>query len=139
MFRNLSFLGLLGMMFLVSCVSGPPGVPQAPLLATARYTGVTGPHAPKVTDKGVLFQLEAPEAVLVTIAGQFNGWNPDATALTKGADGVWSITLDLKKGIKQRYKYLVDGIWIPDPENPATEPDGFGSINSVINLAEVKK
>ena len=105
-----------------------------PLVITARTTGIRGPHAPISTPQGVLFQIDAPEATLVNIAGQFNGWSPGATELKKGPDGVWSITLELKKGAKHRYKYLIDGFWLPDPENPAAEPDGFGGYNTLIDL-----
>lgn len=118
-------------LLMTACASGP-------LIKTARTTGEWGPLAPKVTPAGVLFQVEAPEATVVNLAGQFNGWSPEATALTKGPDGIWSIVLDLKKGVKHRYKFLIDGLWIPDPDNPLHEPSGYGSYNSVFELKKDK-
>ena len=120
-------LSALLIFFLTACAT-------APLVVTARTTGIRGPLAPQVTPEGVLFQVQASGAVQVNIAGQFNGWSPDATDLTPGDNGLWTILLELKSGAKHRYKYLIDGSWLPDPENPEAEPDGFGGYNSIIDL-----
>jgi hypothetical protein len=37
---------------------------------------------------------------------------------------------------RHTYKFIIDGDWITDPANPATEEDGRGSINSVIVVKE---
>ena len=96
-----------------------------------RTKGIRGEYAPKVTDKGVVFSMKMPEATLVTIAGSFNGWNPRVTMLTAD-NGIWTITLPLKKGQKYLYKFVVDGYWIADPDNPDTVSDGYGGANSVV-------
>lgn len=127
--------GILLAVLFVSCASAPP----APQAQTARTTGIRGTLAPKVTDSGVLFQIHAPGATVVNIAGQFNGWSPEATELVQGDGGIWSVTLELKAGAKHRYKYLIDGFWLPDPENPDGEPDGFGGYNSWIDLRTVNR
>lgn len=99
-----------------------------------RAEGVRGPNAPVMTADGVLFRIDAPQAVLVTIAGNFNGWNAQATGLKKDAQGTWSVVLPLVKGKKYQYKFVVDGYWIADPDNPDTEKSGSGSVTSVINV-----
>ena len=99
-----------------------------------RVKGIHGPNAPKVTEQGVVFSILAPDAVLVTIAGNFNGWNHIATPLTKGNDGVWKITIPLPKNQKYLYQFVVDGYWIADPDNPKVENSGEGPVYSVIEV-----
>lgn len=70
----------------------------------------------------------------VFLAGTFNGWNRTATPmLDPDGDGVWTVVVELGKG-KHLYKFVVDGVWLPDPENHRTEPDGHGGDNSVLVL-----
>lgn len=128
--RVLSLL-VVGLLVLGSCVT-PPRAPLANLIHTARATGVRGPLAPQVTPQGILFRIAAPGASVVNLAGQFNGWSPEATELVRGDDGLWSVTLALNPAVKHRYKYLIDGLWIPDPANPNAEPDGYGGFNSIF-------
>jgi len=124
---------LCGVSFFLSlgaCTSGPQ-VPLEAQLINSRATKVSGINAPQVGAEGVSFALESPEAIFVTIAGQFNGWDPKATPLSKDSEGIWRITLPLKPG-KHRYKFTVDGIWLPDPHNKEFEADGFGHYNSLV-------
>ena len=81
---------------------------------------------------------ERPAAVVV--AGSFNAWAPTA------AEGGWAMAWapDLGRSVLKRdlpdgrhsYKLVVDGArWLTDPLSPATEPDGFGGANSVLEVA----
>ncbi|MCX7881744.1 MAG: isoamylase early set domain-containing protein [Brevinematales bacterium] len=101
-----------------------------------RAKGIRGKYAPLVRENSVTFALDAPEAEIVTICGTFNGWNPESTPLTRGEDGVWRITLTLTRGKKYVYKFVMDGYWLADPENPDVEPDGSGGYNSVVVVKE---
>ena len=123
-----------GALAVLAAVTALSSCASAPGFTTARTTGIRGPNAPQLTADGVVFRISAPEATVVNIAGQFNGWSPEATEMTKGEDGVWTVTLALKTGALHRYKYLIDGFWIPDPENPDCEPDGCGGYNSIIDV-----
>jgi hypothetical protein len=92
--------------------------------------------APQATALGdtvfVHFQLLAPEASQVAIAGSFSGWTQDALPLVKENGGLWSITLALPLG-EHQYQFVVDGErWIPDPRAHAQIEDGFGGMNSVV-------
>jgi len=92
--------------------------------------------APQATALGdtvfVRFQLLAPEARRVAIAGSFSGWTQDALPLVKENGGLWSITLALPLG-EHQYQFVVDGErWIPDPRAHAQIEDGFGGTNSVV-------
>lgn len=77
------------------------------------------------------FKLAGYEkATSVSISGNFNAWNTNGTPMIKTVDG-WEIDLKLKPG-KYLYKFIVDGNWIPDPDNPNKELDGFYGKNSVL-------
>jgi len=80
------------------------------------------------------FVLRAPGANQVYVLGDFNGWRrSESNCLSKAADGRWSAHFNLRKG-RYRYKYMVDDKWMPDPDNPATETNIFGSQDSIISV-----
>jgi hypothetical protein len=80
----------------------------------------------------VRFELVAPGARLVAVAGSFNGWRPEELAMSRGPGGVWAVTALLPLG-RYQYQFVVDGErWIPDPGAQAQADDGFGGINSVV-------
>lgn len=66
----------------------------------------------------------------VYIAGSFNDWDPYAKAMTK-VDSGWIAEIKLTPG-KYLYKYIVDGRWMTDPNNPHSDGDGQGNINSEL-------
>ena len=71
---------------------------------------------------------------MVQIAGDFNDWIPEDLNLNHNGKGsIWQKTILLSNGDYQ-YKYLVDGNWIPDPENMGMVDDPFGNKNSVISV-----
>ncbi len=76
------------------------------------------------------------DASEVVVTGSFTSPQWAATA-AEGAepmtwDGAkWSTTLDLAPGTYS-YKFVVDGTtWLADPNNPNTEDDGYGGVNSL--------
>ena len=82
----------------------------------------------------VRFELYAPRASRVALAGTFNRWDPAATPLVRiGKDGMWTVTLALPSG-QHQYGFIVDGrSWVPDPAAPTVD-DGFGRRNSVVSV-----
>jgi len=82
----------------------------------------------------VRFELYAPHANRVSLAGTFNRWDPAATPLVRvGKDGMWTVTLALPSG-QHQYGFIVDGKnWTPDPAAPTVD-DGFGRRNSVVSV-----
>jgi hypothetical protein len=66
----------------------------------------------------------------VILAGSFNNWNEHKEEM-KLQNGTWISTLNLAGG-KHTYKFIVDGNWMTDPNNPLKENDGYGNINSVL-------
>jgi hypothetical protein len=81
----------------------------------------------------VRFELVAPDAEQVTLAGSFNDWSPEGIALTRSNEtGLWTGTVALRSG-EHQYMFVIDGSrWIPDPGAHAQVDDGFGQENSVI-------
>jgi 1,4-alpha-glucan branching enzyme len=62
----------------------------------------------------VVFRCDAPEAKKVSVVGDFNGWNPLATPMTRQPDGRWMVSLELSHGFHE-YLLLVDGKPVLDP------------------------
>lgn len=66
----------------------------------------------------VTFRLGAPSAQWVSVAGEFNGWDPKALPMSRGQDGTWTAATKLRAG-DYAYKFIVDGRWQLDPAQPA--------------------
>jgi chromosome partitioning protein len=82
----------------------------------------------------VVFVTLYPRAENVHIAGDFNDWQPEKTAMEKvGSSGVWQTEMNLPAG-KYRYRLVVDGQWQQDPYNEFTEANPFGEFNSVLEV-----
>ncbi len=67
----------------------------------------------------------------VILTGSFNDWNEDDIKMEKNENGYWSYRMPLPAG-KHYYKFIIDGQWILDPDNPVKEYDSKGHINSVF-------
>jgi 1,4-alpha-glucan branching enzyme len=92
------------------------------------------PSAPKLTDDGVVFTLEAPQAQRVQLVGDFNLWMLDDNEMTRSGR-VWTQVLRLEPG-RYRYRYVVDGRWCSDPLNTEVEPSPYGGDDSVCVVCE---
>lgn len=80
----------------------------------------------------VRFELDAPDARRVELAGSFSNWSPEV-ALTPVADGRWMAYVPLRPGVHD-YAFRVDGDrWVVDPAAPRVA-DGFGGFNSRLSL-----
>ncbi len=84
----------------------------------------------KVLTKKVSFQFEAPEALKVCVAGDFNNWDTNSNPMKKDKKGLWRTTLSLGPG-KYEYRFLVDGNWENDPSCCDCVPNEFGTMNCV--------
>ncbi len=72
-----------------------------------------------------------PEAKHIFLAGSFNGWNDGELELTR-VDGGWEIPYVLAPG-NYEYKFIRDGKWMTDPDNPYTTGAG-DLLNSFITV-----
>lgn len=81
--------------------------------------------------KYITFLLKGfDDASRVILSGSFNDWDEHAISMEREGNGYWKYRLPLPAG-KHYYKFIIDGNWILDPENPVKEYDGHGNVNSV--------
>lgn len=88
----------------------------------------------KTGRRRVRFAFRADPGSRVCVAGTFNGWDPDKTVLrdrTGRGEYVRQVLLDPGR---YEYKFVVNGVWCVDPENPHWVPNEFGTLNSVLDL-----
>jgi Glycogen recognition site of AMP-activated protein kinase len=111
----------------------PERVVEVPVATPPVQTIAAGPtQEPTVFVRLVLLQ---PGARSVSVAGDFNGWDPAQTKLERSDGGVWTATIPLKPG-RYQYMFVIDGKqWIADPLAAEEATDGFGAQNAVLDVA----
>ena len=111
--------------------SATPGQAAAPF---GRGPG-RGPQvvSPQVNaDRTITLRFRAPEAKDVVAIGEIDGKDHP---MTKGDDGVWTVTIGPLAPDVYNYQFRVDGIVAMDPQNPYVKI-GFGGFPSA-SLVEV--
>lgn len=79
------------------------------------------------------FFCHAPEAKHVSLVGDFNHWNPNATPMVRQPDSYWMAGLELRHGYHQ-YVFLVDGVRVLDPKATGKTRD---SQNQPVSLVAI--
>jgi 1,4-alpha-glucan branching enzyme len=105
---------------------------QTPTIQPAPVAQQPKPTVAAAKPNRVSLELVKPEAKSVSVAGSFNGWQPESM---KGANGRWFGDLAVKPG-RHEYLFVVDGQWIPDPKAKETVGNPFGGKNSVLIVSE---
>ena len=73
------------------------------------------------------------DAGSVTVVGDFNGWDINATPLKKQKDGGFSAIVELECGKEYRFRYLIDGQrWENDWNADRYSANPFGEEDSII-------
>jgi hypothetical protein len=119
-------LALIAMSVGLTLLTRPPNRPTAqPPVEGGRGAG-TGTVL-------VRFELDAPGARTVALAGSFNGWSDSAITFSRSPEtGRWTVTVALPPG-EHQYLFVVDGErWVQDPAAHAQVRDEFGQTNSVL-------
>ena len=89
-----------------------------------------GPVSPEILpDKRVTLRLSAPGAAVVVLNGDWEGGRN--VAMTKDANGIWSVTVGPLAAEFWGYTYSVDGVRTLDPRNSNTKRDG-ASIENIL-------
>jgi len=88
-------------------------------------------YGPRPVPGGILFTLEAPDAAEVSLAGDFNSWGEPVPMNDDDEDGIWVAIASLDPGVYQ-YKFIVDGSWKIDPQNPVSVDDSHSGKNSIV-------
>lgn len=104
----------------------PPPAPNPP--AAQNPLPVESPEVG--ADGSVTFRLRAPGAEAVQVRGQ---WDRREVAMSKDEKGLWAVTLPgVPPGVWE-YSFLVDGLAMIDPGNPAQKPQRR-PVASILHL-----
>ena len=87
----------------------------------------------KTSRRRVKFSFYAPQAREVFLVGDFNQWNVKKHVMKRGDQGIWEKIVVIKPGTYE-YKYIVDGIWQEDTEQPRSLLNSFGTYNNVLTV-----
>jgi len=105
--------------------------PQDTPTLEKRMNEIMKEHLPKLID--VVLSLSAPQAKEVYVAGDFNGWKLDENSRMQALNGTWSKKINLKSG-HYRYRFVIDGKWLDDPNNPNKEMNPYGGMDSLLEV-----
>jgi chromosome partitioning protein len=87
-------------------------------------------------EEGVWFVQPASAGRAISVAGEFNGWSPEASPMRLNRElGVFEACLPLRPGAVQ-YRLVIDGAWVADPFNPLVATNPYGEANSVVVVRE---
>jgi len=89
---------------------------------------------PKLTE--VTFSISAPEAKEVYVAGDFNQWQLDDFGRMEPDNGTWRKKIRLMAGSRYHYRFVIDGQWTEDPNNPVQETNPYGQKDSLIEITQ---
>ena len=82
----------------------------------------------------VVFSVKFEQAKKVLLAGDFNGWSAMGTPMhINGRPGAWTAKLPLPRG-RYRYRLIVDGQWMTDPNNKYVETNEYGELNNIVEV-----
>jgi cytoskeletal protein CcmA (bactofilin family) len=104
--------------------------------------GMSGPNiirSEPVTRKPVpgkttyLISLHRPDADEVRLTGSWVDWDPEGIRMDRDEKGTWKTTVSLKPG-SYKYKFIVDGEWIADPDMDEVVPDGRGGEATPLHV-----
>lgn len=88
----------------------------------------------KITTEIVFTPKDIESYTEVSIAGDFNGWNPDNTKM-KEENGIWIANLCLDQGLYQ-YQIVADGQWMNNYPAGDTVANGIGGYNTSLNIQD---
>jgi len=112
------------------------GVPASTAVLEKRMNEILKEHLPKLTE--AVFSVNAPAAKEVYVVGDFNHWKMDKHSRMEHDNGIWRKKVRLESG-KYRYRFVVDGTWIEDSNNPHREINPYGSMDSLLEVSAKKE
>ncbi len=68
----------------------------------------------------------------VQLAGSFNSWQPQP--MSRDDDGVWRLELTAVEAGEHQFKFVVDGNWVHDGDQPNVQNE-MGSCNNVVTAS----
>lgn len=129
---------LLGAALLAGCLDDEPG-DDRPRVGDedAQVGGDSGPLPdagpdPEACTRTFVYRHVGAPPASVRLAGAFEGWQGGVELADADGDGFWQADVPLVPG-EHTYKYIVDGNWIHDPDNPRRADDSQGGFNSLLS------
>jgi len=117
-----------------SAAAGPDDEARAAARDHATQRKIERFYGVKQIGNELVFAARFENAREVYVAGDFNNWSTVATPMRPGEHkGEWRAALTLKPG-RYRYRLVVDGRWVTDPENSYVESNQFGELNNVVEV-----
>lgn len=93
-----------------------------------------GSRTPIVLGQKALFLYEGKGESSVSVAGDFNSWDPSSSPMRKApGSGVFWLAIDLPPDARIEYKLVAEGQWLLDPLNLESVTGKFGT-NSVLAM-----
>ena len=125
-----------GLAATVALLMGGAGAPAGRAAETAvpAASNVRNAESPAIsTDRRITFSLKAPEAANVQLAGG-DGLGQGPFAMTKGAEGIWTVTTPPAVPGFHYYWFVLNGVSINDPGSETYF--GYGKETSGIEVPE---
>lgn len=88
-------------------------------------------HGPKPVEEGILFTLDVRQAKSAAVTGEFTNWSREGIPMKQDTDGLWNAVVDIRPG-EYEYRFIVDGVWMRDPNNRDYIRNEFGQENSLL-------
>jgi serine protease AprX len=113
----------------------PRAAVEAALMYSSATKGGTRLVSPSVKENVVSFTYKDDTCRQVTIAGSFNGWEPEDIFLERRGVEQWVGEITVNDPGTYSYKLVIDGYrWIADPLCFKNAYDGFGGKNSSFEI-----
>ncbi|MGH7214628.1 MAG: AAA family ATPase [Tepidisphaeraceae bacterium] len=109
---------------------------DAPAISVAKTTAqkIEEFYGVKQVGDEVVFAVKFEDAKKVLVAGDFNNWSPMASPLVRDPRiNAFVTKLPLMPG-RYRYRFVVDGKWMTDPNNQYVEANQYGELNNVVEV-----
>jgi len=90
-------------------------------------------RSPAKEEQEITLKYVSHTAREVKVAGNFNGWHPNATPLKNNGTGEWTVRLALRSG-QYEYRFVVDGHWVEDPQAAQRGANPYGGFNSILTV-----
>jgi len=132
--REITWLGALILTLLVAVAAFSQQLPAGQARGPGRAgfaAQAAGPPSPEILpDRRATLRLSAPKANEVLLNGDWEGGSN--IAMTKDAEGVWSVTVGPLAPEMWGYTFSVDGVRTLDPRNSNTKRDGARYDNILL-------
>ncbi len=83
------------------------------------------------------FLYHSPGSKSMALTGDFIDWDEEGIPMVRDEEGTWSTLYSLPPG-EYRYKFIIDGEAVPDPDMEERVPDGMGGWATPLTVKSRK-